>query len=239
MRSAPVACVRRQSASGSVLVLLLVVILGLSVILMRVFSPGKRLYQHDLQTRQQLAVARDALQGFAVSHGRLPRPARSALDGRERPDDCGSDADCSGMLPWVSLGITPLDGWGHLLYYSVTPEMTLAQVSRNVIPDKVVLQQDMDGNVRYLVGQDSCSQALLCSPAVVFSSGPAGGISLAGLQQLGNTDMSAVARSNLAATQRFFLPGSVTATGQPDGAQLRWLDAAWLLRRMDDARQLH
>jgi len=218
--------------------LMLVAVLGLAAILMHVFRPLQLQNQYDLRTRKQLVLAHDALFGYALANGRLPRPARSALDGRERADECTSAADCTGLLPWVALGINSLDGWGHLLHYSVTLDMTHPQVTRNVVPDKVVLQQDQEGNLRYLVGQETCSQALLCSPAVVFSSGGAGGISATGMMQIGDTRPSAVVSSNLSATQQFYLPKILSDSDALHGPQLLWLDTSRLLRRMDDARLL-
>ncbi|MBS3934952.1 MAG: prepilin-type N-terminal cleavage/methylation domain-containing protein, partial [Sulfuritalea sp.] len=52
------------------------------------------------ETRRTLAEVRDALVGFAVVHGRLPRPAVSATDGSER-GPCANDADCHGFIPWA------------------------------------------------------------------------------------------------------------------------------------------
>lgn len=231
--------VGRQSTRGSVLVLMLVVVLAIATTLMQLFPVGEIRYQFDLRTRKQLVDAREALVGFALANGRLPRPARSALDGRERPDACETENDCSGLLPWVSLGLTPLDGWGHLLHYSVTPEMTRLPVSREAVPNKVVLRRDIEGNELYLAGQDTCSQAQLCSPAVVFSAGPAGGISASAILQPGTLSQNPIAAHNFAAYQRFFLPGVVKSGSAPPGPQLIWLDGARLLRSMDDARQLH
>jgi len=77
----------------------------------------------------QLAEARMALLGFVQSNGRLPCPAEPTLDaahpqaGQERPRTRG---ECSGgyggTLPWTTLGVAPLDPWGHRLSYRVVTE---------------------------------------------------------------------------------------------------------------------
>ncbi|RIK16052.1 MAG: type II secretion system protein, partial [Anaerolineae bacterium] len=65
--------------------------------------------QQDIRARQEtektLNDIRDALVGFAVANGRLPRPATSAVNGAENPATCGNDAACSGFIPWATLGV--------------------------------------------------------------------------------------------------------------------------------------
>jgi prepilin-type N-terminal cleavage/methylation domain-containing protein len=80
------------------------------------------------ETQKQLEMARDALIGYAISHGRLPCPAWQSTDrtkssnGKEKfvpedPPETGSatDGEClwmNGFLPAVTLGLSPLDGNG-------------------------------------------------------------------------------------------------------------------------------
>jgi len=72
------------------------------------------------QTERALEQAREALLGFAMANGRLPRPATSATDGSERAADCATNAECTGYLPWAALGSPRGDAWGKLFRYSVT-----------------------------------------------------------------------------------------------------------------------
>lgn len=76
--------------------------------------------QRVKDTERLLDEAREALIGFAVVNGRLPRPATSATNGVENPAICPSEPSCSGFIPWVSLGSTRADAWGKTLRYSVT-----------------------------------------------------------------------------------------------------------------------
>jgi type II secretory pathway pseudopilin PulG len=82
--------------------------------------------QHDAsvaaENQRRLVDARDALYGYALSHGRLPCPA-SATDGAgtERVSN-GQCSQTAGVLPWVTLGVADTDGYGRRLTYRVTPE---------------------------------------------------------------------------------------------------------------------
>ena len=72
------------------------------------------------ETRRTLDVARDALLGFAASHGRLPCPASETSAGEEAfaPGGDASNGDCeafyAGWLPAATLGLSPVDGGGYL-----------------------------------------------------------------------------------------------------------------------------
>lgn len=73
------------------------------------------------ETRKQLEEIKEALVGYAIINGRLPRPATSSVDGVERSAACTSSADCTGFIPWATLGATKLDSWGKIFRYSVVP----------------------------------------------------------------------------------------------------------------------
>ena len=132
-----------KTQRGAALLLLVAVLgLGAASLLMSAFSRNGAEAARQQRTLAILAQARDALTGFAATNGRLPRPASSATDGRERPAECASDADCSGFLPWVALGVPGLDAWGKVLRYSVTPEMSRAPIaSVSAVANRVVLQR--------------------------------------------------------------------------------------------------
>jgi prepilin-type N-terminal cleavage/methylation domain-containing protein len=81
------------------------------------------------ETQKLLDVARDALYGFAAANGRLPCPATAASAGQESFCPNASPAGCGipqviapvhgrcvnavGLLPAVTLGISPLDAAGY------------------------------------------------------------------------------------------------------------------------------
>lgn len=77
-----------------------------------------------LQTQRVLDEAKSALMGFAIQHGRLPRPAISAVDGNESAVCIGQSGKCQGFLPWVLLSGPRSDAYSQLVLYSVTESLT-------------------------------------------------------------------------------------------------------------------
>ena len=91
----------RQRQRGAALLLLVAVLgLGAASLLINAFSRNTAEAERQQRTLATLAQAREALLGFAATNGRLPRPAASALDGRERPVDCLADADILTAPQW-------------------------------------------------------------------------------------------------------------------------------------------
>jgi prepilin-type N-terminal cleavage/methylation domain-containing protein len=124
------------------------------------------------ETQQQIGEIREALIGFAVANGRLPRPATSATNGAERVD-CGSDeALCTGFIPWSTLGVKKTDAWNKIIQYSVTPAYANLPFALNTIGSKKVQTRDGAGNATYLIGSaGACSASSPCAPAVIHSAG--------------------------------------------------------------------
>jgi type II secretory pathway pseudopilin PulG len=225
---------------GAVLLLLLLVLsLGAASLLMAATSSsGEHARRQALQTQQQLAAAREALIGYAVSHGRLPRPAISALDGRESEQPCTDERSCTGFLPWTALGLAPTDAWGKLLQYSVTPAFTVAPVTvTEVVGSKRILAR-RGADLVYVHGYPRCEQSAQCLPAVVWSAGPRNlGTSALGVPQasldVGNLDEQA----NALASDSFIVRGATleTAPGGPYSQQFDWVPIRPLLLRMATA----
>lgn len=220
---------------GGAALLLLVAVLGLGAasLLMNAFSRNGAESERQQRTLAILAQTRDALTGFATANGRLPRPANSATDGRERPAQCASDADCSGFLPWVALGVPGLDAWGKVLRYSVTPEMSRAPIaSVSAVANRVVLQRKANGGLAYVAGQQQCDVSAQCLPFVVFSQGKEGyGTSASGTRLAptlpGNVDEAANE-----------LAGTSFMTGNSVDDLLAWITLPALYQRMRAARTL-
>jgi type II secretory pathway pseudopilin PulG len=118
-------------------------------------------------TEKALSEAREALIGFAVVNRRLPRPAVSAVNGAER-GACATDAQCTGLIPWETLGVKKLDAWNKIIRYSVTP--TFAGGGTGT--DAIALAFVSTKNVRAR-DSSSAADAPLASGvlAVVFSQG--------------------------------------------------------------------
>lgn len=234
----------RQRQQGAALLLLVAVLgLGAASLLINAFGRNTADAMRQQRTLSTLAQAREALLGFAASNGRLPRPAASALDGRERLDDCLDDAQCSGFLPWVALGVAGSDGWGRLVRYSVTPEMTRAPiVSFSAVANRTVSTRDADGALRFMAGQEQCDVSAQCLPLVLFSQGSAGfGTAASGVRQAN------LARGNLDeahndSASRSFVSRPATASDQASGGtfddMLAWITLPTLYQRMRAARNL-
>jgi prepilin-type N-terminal cleavage/methylation domain-containing protein len=135
---------------------------------------GSQLEQQRIRDTQRLLdEARDAIIGYAVVNGRLPRPATSAVNGAENPAPClGATPDlaCTGFVPWATLGTTKLDAWGKILRYSVTPAFT-NPITATSLTTKWVRTRDAAGALVDVAGQAVCTVANPCTPVVVFSHG--------------------------------------------------------------------
>jgi prepilin-type N-terminal cleavage/methylation domain-containing protein len=103
-----------------VMLILAVLLTGLSVPL----AAQVAMRRHE-ETRRILEEAREAVLGFAATHGRLPCPATASSRGEESfaPGGSALDGHCAsfhdGFLPAASIGLSPLDaegfardGWG-------------------------------------------------------------------------------------------------------------------------------
>ncbi|MDP1605181.1 MAG: prepilin-type N-terminal cleavage/methylation domain-containing protein [Rhodocyclaceae bacterium] len=123
------------------------------------------------ETRATLVNIQEALLGFAVVNGRLPRPATSAADGAENPANCANDTACSGFIPWAALGIEKRDAWGNLIRYSVTPAYANSNITLASIANRTVQTRDNVGTAVYLAGQAACATPGACVAAVIFSHG--------------------------------------------------------------------
>lgn len=123
------------------------------------------------ETQQQISEIREALIGFAVVNGRLPRPATSATNGAENPAICGSEALCTGFIPWSTLGVKKTDAWNKIIQYSVSPAYADSLFALNTLGSKKVQTRDGAGNATYLIGANACSVASPCAPAVIYSAG--------------------------------------------------------------------
>ena len=229
---------------GAALLLLLAVLgLGAANLLIGAFGRNTGEAARQQRTLATLAQAREALLGFAATQGRLPRPAASALDGRERAGDCTDDAQCSGFLPWVALGVEGNDAWGKLLRYSVTPAMARAPiVSFSAIADRVVLTRDGRGDFAFVAGQEQCDISAQCLPVVVFSQGKDHyGTAASGVTQINTARGNIDEASNDSASRSFIARPASDNAALPGGAFddiLSWITLPTLYQRMRAARNL-
>lgn len=234
---------RRRQQGAALLLIVAVMGLGAASLLISAFGRNSAEPVRQQRTLATLGQAREALLGFAASNGRLPRPAASPLDGRERPEDCANDADCNGFLPWVALGVAGTDGWGRLLRYSVTPEMSRAPiVSFSAVGNRVVSTRDASGALRYLAGQEQCDVSAQCLALVLFSQGGGNlGTAASGVRQANLSRGNIDEISNDQASRSFVSRPANASEQAPGGAfddMLVWLSVPTLYQRMRAARNL-
>lgn len=235
----------RRQRGAVLLILLAVLALAGASLLMSAFSGGAVDKRRVQRTQMLLADATDALTGFAAANGRLPRPAVSATDGRERPQPCASDEQCTGFLPWVALGVAGEDAWGKLLRYSVTPAFTSYDYQpATAAATRTVQQRGADGELHYVAGGPACTAQLRCAALVLLSHGKHNyGVSAHGVEQA-NASPGADGGDeavNATTSTHFITRAASSKPDAPGGEfddQLAWLSLQTLYARMRAARTL-
>ena len=248
---------RLTFARGFSLVELAVVLVIVALLIASLVFPLSA--QQDIRARQEtekmFSDIREALIGFAIANGRLPRPAISFANGLERSTACdddeleGEDDSCAGFIPWATLGVQKLDGWNKLIRYSVSPTYANAAITLTTVANRTVQTRDKDGTVMDLAGNNSvspptdrCKTAAQCVPAVVFSHGKErwgttdSGVALADGSAT-NTDEDANNLGNTGPNSTFnyfsrLSSSDTTAVGGEFDDIVVWLPATILTNRM-------
>lgn len=227
-------------AGGFTLVELTIVLIIVALLLGTLMVPlSTQIDQRNYNdTQRQMDEIREALIGFAVVNGRLPRPATSPTDGAENPAICVTDDKCTGFIPWTTLGVKKTDAWNKLIRYSVTPAFADAAFTLTTAGNKKIQTRDNAGVTSYLVG--SASACAPCAPAIVYSTGKANwghnddGSALADTSTT-NTDED----TNASATKEFFARGQFTvANGGEFDDIVIWIPPFVLFNRMIAAGKL-
>jgi prepilin-type N-terminal cleavage/methylation domain-containing protein len=162
-----------RRAHGFTLVELAVVLVVVALLLGSVLVPlATQVRQRNAtETQRILDETREALIGFAMVNGRLPRPAQSLTNGAER-GVCTTDAECTGYIPWTTLGTSKLDAWGKMIRYSVSPSFANGNFMLSTVANRAVQTRDPAGTaVPLTTPLASCSAILPCTPAVILSFG--------------------------------------------------------------------
>lgn len=158
------ACRRLQRGFSLIEIALVLVIVGLALGGIAAALGPQLANKKISDTQKSLAEAKEALIGFAIINGRLPKPATSSTNGIENPVACVNDAACTGLIPWASLGISRSDAYGKILRYSVTPSFANAAFTTGAAATKQLSTRNNAGVLTSLG---------VPHPAVIYSHGNA------------------------------------------------------------------
>ena len=110
---------------GFTLIEVAVVVLVVALLLGSLLVPlNAQVEQRNVaETQKSLDEIKEALYGYAMICGRLPRPAQLADNGVEQVAACTTEVQCTGFVPWVTLGVSRTDAWGRLLQVQCNPRI--------------------------------------------------------------------------------------------------------------------
>ncbi len=147
-----------------VLIEIAIALFVLALVLGGILAPiNQQIQQGKIRdTQKAINDVNDALIGFVMINGRLPRPATSAANGLEAAA-CADEVACTGFIPWTTLGSPKLDAWGNMIQYSVTPAFANATFLLTSVGTKTIQERNAAGAL--------VNYATLV-PAVVWSHGP-------------------------------------------------------------------
>jgi hypothetical protein len=240
LKTRGISILNRSQHGAALLLLLSIIAIGTATVLMKIFHQSRIEQRREHSTQVAIAQAKAALVGFAATHGRLPKPAISQNDGHEIQEQCQDEKECTGLLPWITLGVEGTDGWDKRLTYSVVPALTVENfASLLTIPNKVVYTRNGDGKLLYLVGHLQCTVANPCAPAVILSHGRNNfGVTIHGKSQqnlsVGNIDEI----RNATSTNQFMHRAATNSSDIPGGEfddQLSWISIRALYLPMNAA----
>jgi type II secretory pathway pseudopilin PulG len=232
------------AAGGFSLIELAVVVFIVALLLGSILVPiATQVEQRQIAATQKiLDETREAIIGFAVINGRLPRPAVSFSNGAERSACITgavavNEANCTGFVPWTALGTSKLDPWGKIIRYSVTPAYADSTFSLITVGTKLIQTRDTSSPFALI-------NMVTGVPAVIFSHGrnnygtsDSGAAFADGSTPNTNIDED----TNASATVTFiFRPysGNTTATGGEFDDIVSWVPATILFNRMVAAGKL-
>lgn len=192
----------------------------------------------EKETQKQLATITEALLGFAVAQQRLPCPAAPNASGVESPAGGACTNPHDGLLPGITLGLTPtdaqgyvLDAWGNRIRYAVTTAntnaFTLASGIKTAWSGGLAPDLRICNTATGIAGGNCAANASLtdAAAAVIFSTGRSGATG----------PLSADEQANVTTTDRVF----VSANPSPTFDDLvTWLSPNILYNRLIAAGRL-
>ncbi|MGA8863470.1 MAG: hypothetical protein WB444_06645, partial [Gallionella sp.] len=157
---------RGRQRGAALMVMLVILIIGAAAILIGALSSSALQTERDKTTADELAQARDALIGRAVSDANLPGGLPCPDSTGNGSSDLFSGNDCPnyiGRLPYKTLGLPDLrDGSGEELWYALSPNF------RDQTPTPHVINSNTLGTLT-ISGTTTASNVI----AIVFAPGAA------------------------------------------------------------------
>jgi prepilin-type N-terminal cleavage/methylation domain-containing protein len=144
----------RLGQAGFTLIELAVVVTVIALLIGSILVPlsSQVDQRRAAETERILAEAREAAIGYAMVTGRLPRPAESVTNGVEKSATCAVDADCTGFIPWTTLGVSKTDAYGKIIRYSVAPAFANAPFTLSTLGNRKVQTRNGAGLVDLATG---------------------------------------------------------------------------------------
>jgi type II secretory pathway pseudopilin PulG len=174
----------KHQKGGALLVMLVILVMGITTVFITSLS-GNALQNHRNQSSAEaLAIAKEALIGYALTygdthagaHGYLPCPDMDGTAGGSSPyegtsETCGSaGAHSMGRLPWRTLDLPALyDGAGECLWYSVSGKY------KNNPPSATTMNWDNPGEFTIYAGNGDIVEAGEVVAAVIAPGAPLSG----------------------------------------------------------------
>lgn len=224
-----------HSAPGFTLIEMAIVLVIVALLLGGMMMPlSVQIDQRkNSDTQKALDEINQALIGFAILNGRLPRPAASAIDGSERAVICATESDCAGFIPWAALGVSKLDAWNNIFRYKVTMAYTTVFSPATARTITVRTRNNAGALVSLTLASDI--------PAVVLSHGKNGYGSTSdnGTAQSAVPPLNVDETTNATGTAGFVSrpPGKTATDGEFDDIVV-WLSPNILFNRMIAAGKL-
>jgi len=195
------------------------------------------------ETRQKMAVIKEAIMGFAVANGRLPCPATSTVSSSSvgaGTEVC--DGTTTGVVPWETLGIPELDAWNGRFSYAVTNSFIDSIISNTVSPPASCTDTPTNASFALcsagsysIINSDSISIGSNI-PVLIISHGKNGyGAFRSDGTQVSTDDASPAELENLL-TNTTFVHGTIVQSGYDDVVE--WVSTNVLLNRMVTAGRL-
>jgi prepilin-type N-terminal cleavage/methylation domain-containing protein len=126
MTASPIERPCRQRGFSLLELSLVMVILALLSSGMLASLSSQRASSETQEALRQLDTAREALYGFAMTHGRLPCPATPTQANTASNAGRENCALQHGVLPWAELALPEADPWGRRFTYHAGSQFTAA-----------------------------------------------------------------------------------------------------------------